>query len=54
VGLPAAIGASLILQEKIKATGVHIPVSPSIYEPTLRELEKQGIICKEKSVALKS
>ncbi len=54
VGLPAAIGASLILQEKIKATGVHIPVSPSIYEPTLKELEKQGIICKEKSVALKS
>jgi saccharopine dehydrogenase (NADP+, L-glutamate forming)/spermidine synthase len=54
VGLPAAIGATLILQEKIKATGVFIPVSPSIYEPTLNELEKQGIICKEKSVALKS
>ncbi len=54
VGLPAAIGATLILQEKIKATGVFIPVSPSIYEPTLKELEKQGIICKEKSTALKS
>jgi len=54
VGLPAAIGASLILQERIKATGVHIPVSPSIYEPTLKELEKQGIICKEKSLPLKS
>jgi saccharopine dehydrogenase (NADP+, L-glutamate forming) len=54
VGLPAAIGATLILQEKIKATGVHIPVTPLIYEPTLKELEKQGIVCKEKSVALKS
>jgi saccharopine dehydrogenase (NADP+, L-glutamate forming) len=54
VGLPAAIGATLILQGKIKAIGVHIPVSPSIYEPTLKELEKQGIICKEKSTALKS
>ncbi len=54
VGLPAAIGASLILQDKIKASGVHIPVSPVIYEPTLKELERQGIICKEKSVALKS
>ena len=54
VGLPAAIGASLILQERIKATGVHIPVNPSIYEPTLKELEKQGIICKEKSIPLKS
>jgi len=54
VGLPAAIGASLTLQEKIKATGVRIPVSPSIYEPTLKELEKQGILCKEKSTAIKS
>jgi saccharopine dehydrogenase (NADP+, L-glutamate forming) len=54
VGLPAAIGATLILQEKIKATGVHIPVTPLIYEPTLKELEKQGIVCKEKSVALES
>ena len=54
VGLPAAIGASLILQKKIKATGVHIPVNPPIYEPALKELEKQGIICKEKSITLKS
>ncbi len=54
VGLPAAIGASLILQDKINATGVHIPVNPSIYVPALKELEKQGIICKEKSVTLKS
>ena len=54
VGLPAAIGASLILQKKIKTTGVHIPVNPSIYEPTLKELEKQGIICREKSITLKS
>jgi saccharopine dehydrogenase (NADP+, L-glutamate forming) len=54
VGLPAAIGASLILQGKIRATGVHIPVNPSIYEPTLKELEKQGIVCKEKNLPLKS
>lgn len=54
VGLPAAIGATLILRKKIKATGVFIPVSSSIYEPTLKELEKQGIICKERSTALKS
>lgn len=54
VGLPAAIGASLILKGKIKATGVHIPVSPAIYEPALKELETQKIICKEKSVPIKS
>jgi hypothetical protein len=50
--VPAAIGARLILQGKINATGVHIPVNPAIYEPTLRELEKQGIICRERTVAL--
>jgi saccharopine dehydrogenase (NADP+, L-glutamate forming)/spermidine synthase len=49
VGLPAAIGAALILNGKIKETGVHIPVNPTIYEPALDELEKLGIVCKEKS-----
>ncbi|MGB2769928.1 MAG: saccharopine dehydrogenase C-terminal domain-containing protein [Candidatus Zixiibacteriota bacterium] len=52
VGLPAAIGAALILNGKIKETGVHIPVSPTIYEPALDELEKLGIVCKEKSQPL--
>jgi saccharopine dehydrogenase-like NADP-dependent oxidoreductase len=49
VGLPAAIGAALILKGKIKETGVHIPVTPEIYEPALDELEKLNIVCKEKS-----
>ncbi len=48
VGLPAAIAATLILQGKIKHAGVHIPVSPIIYEPALDELEKLGIVCREK------
>ncbi len=52
VGLPAAIGTALILNGKIKETGVHIPVSPAIYEPVLDELEKLGIVCKEKSQPL--
>ena len=52
VGLPAAIGATLILNGKIKETGVHIPVSPTIYEPALDELEKLGIVCKEKTESL--
>lgn len=52
VGLPAAIGAALILNGKIKETGVHIPVNPTIYEPVLDELEKLGIVCKEKSQPL--
>jgi saccharopine dehydrogenase (NADP+, L-glutamate forming)/spermidine synthase len=49
VGLPAAIGAALILNGKIKETGVHIPVTPEIYKPALDELEKLNIVCKEKS-----
>ena len=43
VGLPAAIGVRLILQDKINLTGVHTPVVPEIYEPVLAELEQLGI-----------
>lgn len=43
VGLPAAIAAKLILEKKIRAKGVLIPVLPEIYEPVMRELEKTGI-----------
>jgi saccharopine dehydrogenase (NADP+, L-glutamate forming) len=48
VGLPAAIGTKLILEDQIKATGVHIPVTPSIYKPILEELKGMGIAFKEK------
>ena len=43
VALPAAIAVKMILESKIKDTGVHIPVAKSIYEPILNELEKLGI-----------
>ncbi|HVZ96061.1 MAG TPA: saccharopine dehydrogenase C-terminal domain-containing protein [Chitinophagaceae bacterium] len=43
VGLPLGIAAKLILQEKIRLKGLHIPTVPEIYEPVLRELEKNGI-----------
>lgn len=48
VGLPAAIATKLILQDKIKLTGVQIPVEKEIYEPVLMELELQGILCRER------
>jgi saccharopine dehydrogenase-like NADP-dependent oxidoreductase len=54
VSLPAAIAAKMILHEEIKATGVHIPVLPNIYEPVLKELERLGIHCKEKTRKLAS
>jgi saccharopine dehydrogenase-like NADP-dependent oxidoreductase len=47
VGLPLGIAAKLILEDKIKETGLHIPVVPSIYEPVLNELQKHGIVFKE-------
>ncbi len=40
VSLPAAIGARMILEEKITDRGVLIPVAPTIYEPVLKELEE--------------
>ncbi len=43
VGLPLGIAAKLILQNKIKLTGLHIPVLPEIYEPVITELEKYEI-----------
>jgi saccharopine dehydrogenase-like NADP-dependent oxidoreductase len=43
VALPAAIGVEMILSGKIKATGVHIPVIPEIYNPVLDRLETMGI-----------
>ena len=48
VSLPAAIACKLILEDKIKETGVHIPVIPSIYNPVLDELETMNIVCSEK------
>jgi saccharopine dehydrogenase (NADP+, L-glutamate forming)/spermidine synthase len=48
VGLPAAIGTKLILEGKIRETGVHIPVSPEIYLPILAELKTLNIAFKEK------
>jgi saccharopine dehydrogenase (NADP+, L-glutamate forming)/spermidine synthase len=43
VGLPAAIGARLILEGRIKETGVRVPVTPDIYNPILDELSRLGV-----------
>ncbi len=40
VSLPAAIGVKMILEGEITDRGVLIPVTPSIYEPILQELER--------------
>jgi saccharopine dehydrogenase-like NADP-dependent oxidoreductase len=43
VGLPLAIAAKLLLQGKIAARGVLIPISPEFYKPILAELHTLGV-----------
>ena len=43
VGLPAAIGARLLLEGQIDTRGVLRPLGPSIYQPLLAELAEHGI-----------
>jgi saccharopine dehydrogenase-like NADP-dependent oxidoreductase len=43
VALPAACGVNMILDGKIGAKGVHIPVIPDIYNPILDQLETMNI-----------
>ena len=50
VGLPVAIATLSILNGKIKAPGVQIPISKEVYTPILKELETYGIYFNEKEV----
>jgi saccharopine dehydrogenase-like NADP-dependent oxidoreductase len=43
VGLPLGIAAKLILNGKIRLTGLHIPTHAEIYEPVLKELEHHDV-----------
>ncbi len=52
VGLPLAIATKLLLQDKIKARGVHIPITPEFYNPILNELETLGFQFIEEEVVL--
>jgi len=48
VGLPAAIASRLVLEGKIRMTGVQVPVHAEIYEPILEELGALGVRFEEK------
>ena len=52
VGLPAAIGAKLILSGKIPQRGVQIPTFRELYLPLLDELETFGIKFEEEEIIL--
>ena len=47
VSLPAAIAARLILEGKIRAVGVVLPVEQEIYRPVLAEIDELGIRFRE-------
>ena len=47
VALPASVAVKLILENRIRATGVLRPVLPEIYNPILEELKRYGIEMKE-------
>ena len=48
VSLPVAIAVRLVLEGKIKLTGLQIPIVPELYNPILNELEQLGIKFVEK------
>ena len=53
VALPPAISAKLIIEGKIKATGVLMPPTlPELYKPVLDELSDFGFIFKRKTIKL--
>ncbi|KAL5853659.1 hypothetical protein ACOSQ3_008777 [Xanthoceras sorbifolium] len=49
VGVPAAIAALLLLENKIKTRGVLRPIEPEVYVPALEILEAYGIKLVEKT-----
>jgi saccharopine dehydrogenase (NADP+, L-glutamate forming) len=53
VGLPLGIFVKLVLEGKISARGVQIPVMREVYEPVLRELEEDySVVFNEKLIEL--
>lgn len=52
VGLPLGIAAKLILNGKIRLTGLHIPTIKDIYEPVLKELETYQVKFRETTTSL--
>ena len=47
VGLPLAIATTLLLEGKLNINGLHIPITPAIYNPVLEILKGNDILFKE-------
>lgn len=52
VGFPLGVATKLLLQGKIQARGVVIPITPEFYEPILSELDELGFHFIEEEVVL--
>ncbi|MCA9548599.1 MAG: saccharopine dehydrogenase NADP-binding domain-containing protein [Myxococcales bacterium] len=52
VGLPAALGARLLMTDSFPRPGSFIPIEPVIYEPMLEELAQAGLTFEERVEAL--
>ncbi len=52
VGLPAAIGAKLILNNQIPLKGCYIPIHPVIYSKVIAELKQDGIDFTERIIEI--
>ncbi|MCI9845183.1 saccharopine dehydrogenase family protein [Flavobacterium pectinovorum] len=50
VGLPVAIATLLILNGKITAPGVQLPINKEVYLPILKELEEYGVVFHEETM----
>jgi saccharopine dehydrogenase-like NADP-dependent oxidoreductase len=54
VGLPVALAAKLVMEQRFTTPGVHLPTVPELYEPILEELEAFGIRFEEAQVSAES
>jgi len=48
VGLPAALAARRLLEDRLPLTGSRLPTEAVVYEPILEELARQGLVFQEK------
>jgi hypothetical protein len=49
VGMTTAIATRLVLEGRVKQKGVISCIDKEIYEPSLKELEKYGVVMVEES-----
>jgi saccharopine dehydrogenase (NADP+, L-glutamate forming) len=52
VSLPVAIAARIILEGKVKRTGVCMPTTPDLYQPILKEMSTLGFSFKRDTIIL--